>query len=63
MNNTKSYRWTAFVVWGDYDMTEEVDVDAPTQDEAATLVATELDMNYEPGGTIVRIERRFGFYL
>lgn len=44
------------------DSIEEIDVVAPSTDEARQRIQQELDDDYEPGGIIAHIEQRGGFF-
>jgi hypothetical protein len=44
------------------DLIEEIDVSAMSIEDARHRVEQELDDNYEPGGTISRIEQRAGLF-
>lgn len=59
---TKLTRFTAWVQWPDGGI-EEVDVDAATEAAAKQLVVARLATDYKPGGAILRIEPRCGWYL
>jgi len=66
----RSKRYTADVkyVWDDAigpdDYTiEEIDVNAVSEEQARRITEAALAKDYEPGGKIVRIQERFGWYL
>lgn len=60
-----TYRYVAVVRWPNGDQ-EEVEVDVSRPEAAGTarrLVNEVLARDYAPGGDIVRLERRYGFYM
>lgn len=42
---------------------EEIDVNASDQDDARAIATAALEKDYEPGGRIVNVEERIGWYL
>ncbi len=62
-NNEHLKRYTAFISWRGEEDCEEIDVDAVNERYARECVKAELAQGYEPGGTIVQVEQRFGLYM
>ena len=61
-------RYTAFIRynWGDGDdnsSIEEIDIDARDDTDARVIASAALAQDYEPGGRIIRVDERIGWYL
>ncbi len=59
-------RYTAFLQYtfgDDYKEIEEIDLNAVSEGAARAEAEREAERNYQPGGVIVAVEERVGFYF
>jgi hypothetical protein len=56
-------RYTIYAKWAEFEVMEEIDVDAPNSEEALSLAKAELDADYQPGYEIIAWNRREGLYI